>query len=119
MVAITRALTQEPDILLLDEPTSHLDIKHQVQVLDLLRRLNKELKLSVLMILHDLNLAGEYCDQLLMMNNGAIHKSGTAQEVLNYKDIEAVYDTLVVTQENPLSKKPAVFLVSSVLNASV
>ena len=119
MVAITRALTQEPEILLLDEPTSHLDIKHQVQVLDLLRRLNKELKLSVLMILHDLNLAGQYCDQLLMMNNGAIHKSGTAKEVLNYKDIEAVYDTLVVTQENPLSKKPAVFLVSSVLNASV
>jgi len=119
MVAITRALTQEPEILLLDEPTSHLDIKHQVQVLDLLRKLNKDLKLSVLMILHDLNLAGEYCDQLLMMNNGTIHKSGTAKEVLNYKDIETVYDTLVVTQENPLSKKPAVFLVSSVVKDSI
>ena len=112
MVAITRALTQEPEILLLDEPTSHLDITHQVQVLDLLRKLNSELKLSVLMIVHDLNLAGEYCDKLLMISKGKLHKTGTPKEVLNYKDIEEVYKTLVVTQENPISKKPAVFLVS-------
>ncbi|MEN8120746.1 MAG: ABC transporter ATP-binding protein, partial [Bacteroidota bacterium] len=112
-------LTQEPDLLLLDEPTSHLDITHQVQILNLLQRLNKELKLSVLMIIHDLNLAGEYCDYLVMMNKGKVHTQGTAEHVLNYKNIEEVYDTVVVTETNPLSGKPVILLVSeSVLKGS-
>ena len=117
LAAIAQALTQEPELLLLDEPTSHLDITHQVQVLNLIPRLNKELKLTVLMIIHDLNLAAEYCDFLLMMKQGDIHSCGTPQEVLTYDRIEQVYNTVVVTQTNPLSGKPAVFLVSeNILN---
>ena len=112
LAGIARALTQEPELLLLDEPTSHLDITHQVQILNLIRRLSRELSLTVLMIIHDLNLAGEYCDSLIMMQEGTIQKKGLPSEVLNYADIEAVYDTVVVTRTNPISGKPVVFLVS-------
>lgn len=112
LAGIARALTQEPQLLLLDEPTSHLDITHQVQILNLIRRLSENLGLTVLMIIHDLNLAGEYCDSLIMMQKGSLRKMGTPHEVLNYMDIEAVYDTVVITRTNPVSGKPVVFLVS-------
>jgi iron complex transport system ATP-binding protein len=112
LIAITRALVQEPELLLLDEPTSHLDITHQVEVLNLVQRLNEQLGLTVLMIIHDLNLAGEYCEQLVLLNNGNIQLIGKPEEVLTYENIEKVYGTVVVTRINPLSGKPVIFLVS-------
>jgi iron complex transport system ATP-binding protein len=112
LAVITRALVQEPELLLLDEPTSHLDISHQVRILDLIKRLNSELGITVVMILHDLNLAGEYCDKILLLNQGEIHSFGTPHEVLTYNAIEEVYKTVVIVENNPISKKPYVFLVS-------
>jgi len=110
--AIARALTQEPELLLLDEPTSHLDITHQVKILDLINRLNQEMGLTVLMVIHDLNLASEYCDQLILFKEGKVITQGTPEKVLTFDTIEKVYKTPVVTQTNPYSGKPVVFLVS-------
>ena len=110
--SIARALCQEPDLLLLDEPTSHLDISNQVKILDLIHRLNKEMELTVLMVIHDLNLASEYCDELFLLNEGKIFNNGTPEDVLNFQNIEKVYNTPVVTRTNPYSGKPVVFLLS-------
>jgi iron complex transport system ATP-binding protein len=85
---IARSLAQEPDLLLLDEPTSHLDITHQARVLDLVRKLNKDTGLTVLVVLHDLNLASQYCDRLFLLGDGVLRKDGTPEEVLTYQTIE-------------------------------
>lgn len=113
LAAIARALTQQPNLLLLDEPTSHLDITHQVQVLNLLQQLNQEMGLTILMVIHDLNLASEYCNQLILVHEGKISSQGSPETVLTYQNIEDVYKTIVVTQNNPLSGKPAIFLASA------
>ncbi len=111
LVFIARALAQEPRLLFLDEPTAHLDITHQVGILDLVKRLNKEFDLTVIAVLHDLNLASEYCHKLLLINKGRIHKIGRPDEVLDYRTIEEVYKTIVVVEKNPISSKPYILLV--------
>lgn len=111
LVHLARALTQEPRLLLLDEPTAHLDITHQVAILDLIRRLNREFGLTVVMVLHDLNLASEYCERLIIIHEGQIKCDGRPEEVLSYSLIEEVYSTLVVVGRNPVTEKPYLFLV--------
>ncbi len=111
-VIIAKALAQEPVLLFLDEPTSHLDIGHQIQILDLLKRLNRKNNLTIVMVIHDLNLAGEYCNRIALLNEGGVFKEGAPSEVLTYQNIEAVYKTVVVVNNNPISSKPYVVLVS-------
>jgi len=111
LAAIAKALAQEPQLLILDEPTAHLDISHQVKILNMLQALTEELKLTILLSLHDLNLASEYCDKLVLMHKGTIYATGKPEEVLTYKNIEEVYDTVVITLVNPLSNKPFISLV--------
>lgn len=90
-VVIARALAQEPKVLLLDEPTTHLDIRHQLEVLGLIRKLNEARGLTVLAVFHDLNLTGRFCDRVLLMDEGRIMASGTPPEVLTAPNIERAY----------------------------
>ncbi len=111
LAVIARALAQEPQLLLLDEPTSHLDIKHQITILDLIKKLNRVSGITVMMVLHELNLASEYCNRLILLNNGMIHMAGEPAEVLTYRIIEEVYETIVVVEKNPISHKPYILIV--------
>lgn len=111
-VVLAQGFAQQPEFLLLDEPTAHLDITHQVGILDLIQRLNKRNSLTVMVVLHDLNLASEYCDRIILLKGGQIFKEGIPSQVLTFDNIEKVYKTVVVVEKNPISSKPYVFLVS-------
>ena len=109
-VFIARALAQEPEMILLDEPTSNLDIHHQVEFLDLVLSLNREKGLTILMASHDLNLASEYCDRLIFLQNGKIYKMGSPEEIMTRENIEKVYGCEVWVDRNPVSGMPRVSL---------
>jgi iron complex transport system ATP-binding protein len=90
-VVIARALAQEPRVLLLDEPTTHLDIRHQLEVLGLIRRLNKEKGITVLGVFHDLNLAARFCDRIFLLSHGRLAATGEPEEVLTATNIQRVF----------------------------
>ncbi len=110
-VMIAKALAQQPVLLFLDEPTSHLDIGHQIQILDLLKRLNRQNNITIIMVLHDLNLASEYCNRIILLNEGKIFREGSPGKVLTYQNIEEVYKTVVVVRDNPINAKPHIILI--------
>lgn len=87
-VWIAMALAQQTDIILLDEPTTYLDLNHQLEILELLKELNQKNKTTIVMVLHDLNLASKYSDYLLAMKDGEIVKYGTPKEVFNKEMLE-------------------------------
>ncbi|MCX7777042.1 MAG: ABC transporter ATP-binding protein [Armatimonadetes bacterium] len=110
-VMIARALAQRPRILLLDEPTANLDLKYQLEVIELIRRLNREHGTTVITVLHDLNLAPLIADKLVLMNSGGkIHALGTPEEVITQRNIQEAYGAPVVVSRNPLTGKPSVTL---------
>lgn len=112
-VMIARALAQEPEILLLDEPSAFLDLKHQVQVFELLRRLNRERGLTIVAALHDLNLAALFCPRLVMLREGKIYHDGSPREVLTEKTIDEVYGIRVRVEQDSSGEKPQLFLCPS------
>lgn len=107
---IAMCLAQQPDILLLDEPTNHLDIGHQLAVLDLIRKLNRQTNMTVVAVFHDLNIASEYCDKIMVLDEGRVAEFGTPKEVLTSEMILKVYRAKVVTEVNPVSQKPHIVI---------
>ena len=111
-VVIAKSLTQEPKVLLLDEPTLHLDINHQLEILELIKRLNGRKKLTVLAVFHDLNLAALFCNKLLLLNSGKVHSIGSTENVLTPENIEAVYRVKVQITRHPLTNSLNVVAIS-------
>lgn len=101
-VFIARALAQEPEVLLLDEPTSSLDIKHQLEVLGILQKLAREGIATVILVMHDLNLAARFSDTLILISEGKVYASGTPAEVLSPANISAVYGVEADVSESRL-----------------
>ncbi|MCG6928277.1 MAG: heme ABC transporter ATP-binding protein [Acidobacteria bacterium] len=102
-VVFARALAQEPRALLLDEPTSFLDIRHQTELYDLVRELAIADGTAVLTVLHDLNLAAEYCDRIYLLRQGRRAAAGPTDEVLTYANLTAVFETEVYVDTNHLT----------------
>jgi len=107
-VFVAQALAQTAEILLLDEPTNHLDIAHQRQILDMVRQEAVECGLTVVMVLHDMNLASLYCDELLLMESGQMRALGAPHEVLIASQIEEIYQARVATYAHPEIPKPQI-----------
>ncbi|MEU1546651.1 ABC transporter ATP-binding protein [Nocardia sp. NPDC005745] len=105
---ISMALAQGTDILLLDEPTTYLDLAHSIEVLDLVDRLHADLGRTVVMVLHDLNLAIRYSDQLVVMRDGRVVAAGAPGEVISVELLGAVFDLDATVLEDPVSGRPMI-----------
>ncbi|TDD22467.1 ABC transporter ATP-binding protein [Nonomuraea diastatica] len=107
-VWIAMALAQQTDLLLLDEPTTFLDASHQIEVLDLLTDLNRDRGTTIVMVLHDLNLAARYADHLIALADGRLHGAGAPSEVLTEERVRAVFglDSRII--DDPISGRPLI-----------
>ncbi|MFH8377339.1 ABC transporter ATP-binding protein [Streptomyces cyaneofuscatus] len=105
-VWIAMALAQQTDLLLLDEPTTFLDASHQIEVLDLLTDLNRSRGTTIVMVLHDLNLAARYADHLIALADGTLHAAGTPADVLTEETVRAVFGLESRVVEDPVSGRP-------------
>lgn len=110
-VIIARALTQDPAIMLLDEPTSSLDLAHQIRIMDLLERLKKELEITVVMVAHNLNLAALYGDRLLLLRDGRADQTGPPSEVLTFDNLERAFGCVLLVDESPVDGLPRVNII--------
>jgi iron complex transport system ATP-binding protein len=109
-VVIARALAQEPEILLLDEPTAHLDVAHQIEVMEIARRLKRERALAILGVFHDVNLAAQYCDRIVMLKDGRVFAIGSPNAVITRDALRAVYGVEMYVFPHPHNQLPTALI---------
>ncbi len=107
---IALCLAQEPKLLLLDEPTSHLDVAHQLSLLNVLKELNQRQGLTVVAVFHDLNLSAEYCDRLAVLREGQLETVGTPEDVLTSEQLKRTFGTELHVGRNPKNGKVHIFI---------
>jgi iron complex transport system ATP-binding protein len=106
LVSLARALAQEPSVLLLDEPTAHLDLRHQRDVVETIFSSPRDRVRTTILVSHDLNLAAEHCDRLLLLADGRVQAFGTPKEVMTPQQLEQAYGCSVEIEADPVSGRP-------------
>jgi len=112
---IAQALAQKPELLILDEPTSNLDINYQIDILDHVKTINLKENITVVLVIHDLNLASQYSDKLILLKEGTVYSSGTPEEVITEKNIEEVFSLKVRVEKDKDKGFPRLFLLSKIV----
>ncbi|MDD1501590.1 ABC transporter ATP-binding protein [Lysinibacillus sp. CNPSo 3705] len=108
-VWLAMALAQETNILLLDEPTTYLDMAHQLEVLEIVKNLNEQHRCTIVMVLHDINHAARYSDHLIAMRQGAVMKTGTPEEILCADVMRNVFNINARIMQDPVTKTPVCY----------
>ena len=105
-VSIARALAQETQVLLMDEAFANLDINHQLEIMQLLSEINREHNKLIILVSHNINLASEYCERIVMLKKGVVIADGTPQEIINSENLKKLYNAKLEIIKNPISGKP-------------
>ena len=108
-VYLAMALAQKPKVLFLDEPTTYLDMCHQLELMELVQEINKKFNMTIVMVLHDLNQAARYSNRVVIMKNGDIVADGKPEEIINEEIINSVYNVKCCITNEPMCNRPQIY----------